>query len=122
MKYLKAFDHPLARSTVFIVFVGGLFSLISYIICHCSGSSLLASLNIPCINFLESAGIMSFAYIIFFGAKYGFSHSDTKKISDKSRGAILSDSCVHNVNRMSATEKDNLKSTLENYIILEKRK
>ena len=63
---------------------------------------------------MESAGIMSFAYIIFFGFKYGFSNNDRKSTPSSNGHAILSDGCVNNIDKMSKTEKNDLKSKLEN--------
>ena len=71
----------------------------------------------PCLSFLESAGILSFAYIAFFSFKFGFqgSKSDnvtSDKVSTKGHSVKEDEECIKNVENLSEKERERLKREL----------
>ena len=60
-----------ARSVFYIIFISGLLSLTSWIVEILWDLSLYKFFNLSQISFLESVGIVSFVYIIYFGIKFG---------------------------------------------------
>lgn len=68
-----------ARTIFFIVFVGGLYFFSSFLLSK-SCKLLFANVNpIFCINIFESAGVIAFFFIIFYGIKFGLSYSPDSK-------------------------------------------
>lgn len=68
---IKLTIEKIARSIFFIIFIGGLFLFISYTLENICNLVIFDTFKIPCINTLEAAGIVGFAYIIFYGINFG---------------------------------------------------
>jgi len=63
--------EKIARSIFFILFIGGLFLFISYTLENVCNRVIFDTFQMPCINTLEAAGIVGFAYIIIYGINFG---------------------------------------------------
>lgn len=72
-----------ARTTFFIMFVGGLYFLSSYLLSLLCNKLIFGVFQMPCINTLESSGIIAFLFIIFFGIKFGLKYKDNSDFSNK---------------------------------------
>lgn len=75
----------------------------------------------PCLSFLESAGILSFAYIAFFSFKFGFqgSKSDnvaSDKVSKKGHSVYSDDGEINNVENLTENDRERLKRELAKQI------
>lgn len=68
---IKLTIEKIARSIFFIIFIGGLFLFISYTLENICNLVIFNTFKIPCINTLEAAGIVGFAYIIIYGINFG---------------------------------------------------
>lgn len=71
-----------ARTTFFIMFVGGLYFLSSYLLSLLCNKLIFGVIQIPCINTLESSGIIAFLFIIFFGIKFGLKYNDNRTLNN----------------------------------------
>ena len=68
---IKLTIEKIARSIFFIIFIGGLFLFISYILENVCNRVIFDTFKMPCINTLEAAGIVGFGYIIIYGINFG---------------------------------------------------
>lgn len=68
---IKVTIEKIARSIFFIIFIGGLFLFISYILENVCNRVIFDTFKMPCINTLEAAGIVGFAYIFIYGINFG---------------------------------------------------
>ena len=68
---IKFTIEKIARSIFFIIFIGGLFLFISYILENVCNRMIFDAFKMPCINTLEAAGIVGFGYIIIYGINFG---------------------------------------------------
>lgn len=71
------------RTTFFILFVGGLYFLLSSLVTTFCNTVLFGWIHIPCITTLEGAGILGFLCVIYFGISFGLKHKN-EKIFNKS--------------------------------------
>jgi hypothetical protein len=95
-----------ARSVFYIIFISGLLSLTSFIVGLVWNYSFTAHLNFSEITFLESVGIVSFVYIIYFGIKFGEASwlNDTHS-ANKSDSNIQHDIMTEKHNSTTRNEK-----------------
>lgn len=64
----KKFDKKtIARSILYIIYSGGLLTFCAIILEHLCQNNCWGFFKVPDLNFLESAGILSFIYIFLFG-------------------------------------------------------
>ena len=112
-KLFDIFNSGIARSVFFIGFTGGLLLFSSIVFANVCNITLLNSFELPCLNYLESAGILAFVYVIVFGIKFGFSKTDlTNTLMSKFQNSDKSVKIVENLKKMSAEEKLILKQEL----------
>ena len=71
MKGLRILNSKTARSIFFIVFVGGLLTLGAVLMEFLWNSLLTNIIPFKPFTFLESVGILSFLYVIYFGIRFG---------------------------------------------------
>lgn len=66
--YDKKLDKKvIARSLLYIIYSGGLLTFCAIILEHLCENNCWGFFKVPDLNFLESAGLLAFAYIILFG-------------------------------------------------------
>lgn len=82
---LDFLNSKIARSTFYIIFVGGLFTLFSATLAYFWEEVLLFWFDFPPITFLEAGGIIACGYIIVFGIRFGL-----KKNADNVADAEMS--------------------------------
>lgn len=115
------FKSRTARTIFFVIFVGGLFTFTSVIFKSLCNEVIFDYFQFPCISYLESAGILSFGYILAFGIKFGLLSPAESTKNDKTNSHKteshnddnLSESCQKNINQMSQEERLRLKTELE---------
>lgn len=117
-KITQIFDSKIARSVFFIIFTGGLLLFSSIVFANLCNITFLERFHLPCLNYLESAGIMAFVYIIGFGVKYGFSNKTlTNSLMTKFQtydNKTKSEKILNNISKMSPEERAILKEQLAN--------
>lgn len=118
MKNFSILNGKAARTTFFIVFVGGLFLFSAMSFENLCNRVIFNYFHVPCISTLEAAGMIAFAYIIYFGVKFGLKkRPDTLTEEDLSKSHIsdnLSETCKENLKNMSEHEKTELQKKLQN--------
>jgi hypothetical protein len=68
MSNTKSFNKKsIARSFLYIIYSGGLLTFCAIILEHICNNNCYGYFKVPDLNFLESAGIVSFSYIFLFG-------------------------------------------------------
>ncbi len=112
-KFFQFFNSGIARSVFFIIFTGGLLLFSSIVFANVCNIAILESLELPCLNYLESAGILAFVYVIGFGIKFGLGKKSlTNSLVTKLQKTANTDKLVDNLKKMSENEKELLKQQL----------
>ncbi|GAB5465280.1 MAG: hypothetical protein Kapaf2KO_07160 [Candidatus Kapaibacteriales bacterium] len=113
--------NKLARSLFFIVFVGGLLFMASFIISYIFNHYLsFKYFNGARFTILEIAGIIAFVYVLAFGIRFGFKSSQPviNRFSNQNRNEEEEDcheienKLKSNIDMLSANEKEQLKRKL----------
>jgi len=112
----KIFNSKAARSIFYIIFVSGLFFLIS-ISCEFFCNQIMAKcFDLPEITLLESAGVFAFVYIVYHGIKFG-----TNKISNSPKDSMpnmqdnanmAANETLKTIQNLTQEQKEQLKSEL----------
>lgn len=114
MKIFQLFNNIAARSIFYILFVGGLLALSSFILMISWNSGITNLFNAEPISFLESIGILALVYVIYFGIQFGKSSTDVNlsyfsksksHISDINSDIISSET----LNKLKNSEKEELR-------------
>lgn len=115
-KLTQIFNSGIARAVFFIGFTGGLLLFSSIVFANVCNLTVLERYELPCLNYLESAGIMAFVYIIGFGVKFGITNKDlTNSLMSKFQKSdknVQSEKIISNLKQMSHEEKEILKEQL----------
>jgi hypothetical protein len=115
-KLSQIFNSGIARAVFFIGFTGGLLLFSSIVFANICNLTFIAKLQLPCLNYLESAGIMAFVYIVGFGVKFGITNKDlTNSLMSKFQKSdknVKTESIVNNLSKMSSEEREILKQQL----------
>lgn len=112
-KFFNFFNSGIARSVFFIVFTGGLLLFASIVFANVCNIAILNSLELPCLNYLESAGILAFVYVVAFGVKFGLGKTDlTNSLMSKFQNADKDGKIIENLKKMTDEEKLILKQQL----------
>jgi len=120
------FKSRMARTIFFVIFVGGLFMFTSVIFKSLCNEIIFDYFQFPCISYLESAGILSFGYILAFGIKFGLLKPSEPAVQKENIKYMteghktncqdndnMSEECKKNIDMMTAEEKTRLKVELE---------
>lgn len=117
MPDLQIFNSKTARATFYMLFVGGLFALLSASLAYIWEAVIILYFDLPAISFLEAGGIIAFFYIVAFGIRFGL-----KKNAANMSDVDLSDSPCHNIqytqsapeclNHLSESEREHLSQVL----------
>ncbi len=101
---MNTFLNNAARSVIFILFTAGLLCVLSFIISY--GFELLLSeyLDVRPPGFLESAGIVAFVYVIFFGINFGNKKCTDKMAASGSKNKIVQRNTVESTGSSCAEE------------------
>ena len=99
-----------ARTAFFILFVGGLYFLISALLANFCNTVIFGVIHIPCISTLEASGLIAFLFIIYFGIKFGLKMNNLSSVTKTSN----SKSSVSNYQNESATYSDENKNEIRN--------
>lgn len=70
-----------ARTAFFILFVGGLYFLISALLANFCNTVIFGVIHIPCITTLEASGLIAFLFIIYFGIKFGLKMNNLNSVT-----------------------------------------
>lgn len=114
MKIFQLFNNIAARSIFYILFVGGLLALSSFILMISWNSGITNLFNAEPISFLESIGILALVYVIYFGIQFGKSSTDVNlsyfsksksHITDINSDIISSET----LNKLKNSEKEELR-------------
>lgn len=112
-KSFEFINSAIARSVFFIIFTGGLLLFSSIVFANVCNIAFLKTLGLPCLNYLESAGIIAFIYVIGFGIKFGLGKKSlTNSLVTKLQNSANPDKLVDNLKKMSEKEKEILKQQL----------
>lgn len=68
----KLFESKIARTTFYIVFVGGLFFVFSVLFAALSNDILSEYFEIPELSLLEAGGLFAIFHIVYSGIKFGY--------------------------------------------------
>ncbi len=121
----QIFNSGIARSVFFIIFTGGLLLFSSIVFTNICNITFLERFNLPCLNYLESAGIMAFVYIFGFGIRYGITKKDlTNSLMPKFQNTdrnVKSEKIFSNIKQMSPEEREILKQQLANCCGVQKK-
>ncbi|MFY8160575.1 MAG: hypothetical protein ACOVNU_04545 [Candidatus Kapaibacteriota bacterium] len=91
-----------ARTTFFILFVGGLYFLISALLANFCNTVIFGVIHIPCITTLEASGLIAFLFIIYFGIKFGLkmntlnNNQGSNVVSEKSSNTNINETVNEN--------------------------
>ena len=112
-KLFEIFNSGIARSVFFIVFTGGLLLFSSIVFANICNLTILDRYEIPCLNYLESAGIIAFLYVFVFGIRFGISKTGiTNSLMLKLQNPTKSAKIVENLKKMTDEEKLILKKEI----------
>jgi|GEM_PF-1348830 len=78
-------NRSTVRTTFFILFVGGLYFLLSSLVTTFCNTILFGWIHIPCITTLEGAGVIGFLCVIYFGISFGLKHKNEKMFNNSQK-------------------------------------
>jgi arginine exporter protein ArgO len=110
-----------ARSILYILIISGLLSSTAIIIMLVWNETLIHKLETSSISFLESVGIVSFVYIIYYGIRFGQescqnSTETAKTTADAQSSDNLTDSQVHTYSELLKQVPDDDKKRLKMFL------
>ncbi len=112
----KIFNSKAARSIFYILFVSGLFFLISACCEFFCNEIMCKYFGLPEVSLLEAAGVFAFVYIVYHGIKFGsnkISSSQKDNMPKMQNNAnMAANETLNTIQNLTHEQKEQLKSEL----------